>query len=102
MALRTRSRRSTPTRAHAVIPKTRRPGRRSGLILGLVLLAHVALGIGYATRTPIWQNPDEPAHFNYVAQVAQTGTLPELKAGDWDSGLLARLQNGRLDAGDSI
>jgi hypothetical protein len=62
-----------------------------------VLVAYTALGVGYAIRTPLWQNPDEPAHFNYVAHVARTGTLPELKQGDWDSALLSRLQNGRLD-----
>jgi 4-amino-4-deoxy-L-arabinose transferase-like glycosyltransferase len=72
------------------------------LILGLALVAYVALGIGYATATPIWQNPDEPAHFNYVARLAETGTLPELRPGDWDSALLSRLQNGRLASGDSI
>uniref|UniRef100_UPI0025A2A063 hypothetical protein n=1 Tax=Klebsiella pneumoniae TaxID=573 RepID=UPI0025A2A063 len=81
-------------RADAAFPQARRPGRRSSLILGLTLAAYAVLAFGYATRTPIWQNPDEPAHFNYVAQVALTGTLPELKPGDWDSALLARLQNG--------
>src|SRR5207302_9433630 len=48
------------------------------------------------------QNPDEPAHYNYVAFVAQTGGLPELRPGDWDSALLERLKNGRLAPGDSV
>jgi 4-amino-4-deoxy-L-arabinose transferase-like glycosyltransferase len=102
MALRTSSGRSTTARPGAAVPQARSPGRRSGLILGLALFAQVALGIGYATRTPMWQNPDEPAHYNYVAQVAETGTLPELKPGDWDSALLSRVQNGSLQPGDSI
>jgi len=102
MALRTSSRRTTSASADPAVPETRSTGRGSGVILGLALLAQVALGIGYATRTPIWQNPDEPAHYNYVAHVAETGTLPELRPGDWDSALLSRVQNGALEPGDSI
>jgi 4-amino-4-deoxy-L-arabinose transferase-like glycosyltransferase len=52
--------------------------------------------------TPAWQNPDEPAHFNYVVFVAETGGLPELRPGDWDSMLLERLKNGTLEPGDSL
>jgi 4-amino-4-deoxy-L-arabinose transferase-like glycosyltransferase len=72
------------------------------LIRGLVLAVYLLLAVGYATATPIWQNPDEPAHYNYIAQVAETGTLPELRAGDWDLALLSRLQNGQLGPNDSI
>jgi 4-amino-4-deoxy-L-arabinose transferase-like glycosyltransferase len=72
------------------------------LILTLTLVAYAALAFGYVTLTPIWQNPDEPAHYNYVAFVAQTGGLPELRPGDWDSALLDRLKNGQLEANDSI
>lgn len=72
------------------------------LVLMFTLAAYAVLAVGYATRTPIWQNPDEPAHFNYIVQVAETGTLPVLQAGDWDSALLQRLKTGRLEATDSI
>jgi hypothetical protein len=72
------------------------------ILRGLVLVAFTALGLGYAIKTPLWQNPDEPAHFNYVVQIASTGTLPELKQGDWDAALLERLKNGRLQPGDAI
>ena len=65
-------------------------------------MAYVALALGYAIRTPIWQNPDEPAHFNYVVHVAETATLPELQPGDWDSQLLERLKSGRLEPADSV
>jgi len=71
-------------------------------VLALALVAYAVLAFGYATLTPIWQNPDEPAHYNYIAFVAQTGGLPALQPGDWDSALLERLKNGRLEAGDSI
>ena len=77
-------------------------GRTSLLVLTLSLAAYAALALGYAIRTPVWQNPDEPAHYNYVGYVAETATLPELKPGDWDLPLLERLKNGRLEPGDSI
>jgi len=71
-------------------------------VLAFTLVAYAALAFGYATLTPIWQNPDEPAHYNYVAFVAETGGLPTLQPGDWDSALLERLKNGRLQPGDSV
>ncbi len=70
--------------------------------LALALIAYAVLAYGYITLTPIWQNPDEPAHANYVAYVAQTGGLPELRRGDWDLALLERLKNGTLESGDSV
>jgi 4-amino-4-deoxy-L-arabinose transferase-like glycosyltransferase len=70
--------------------------------LGLALVAYTALAYGYLRLTPVWQNPDEPAHYNYVAFVADTGGLPELRQGDWDSALLERLKNGTLQPSDSI
>jgi 4-amino-4-deoxy-L-arabinose transferase-like glycosyltransferase len=70
--------------------------------LGLALVAYAVLAYGYLSLTPVWQNPDEPAHYNYVAFVAETGGLPELRQGDWDSALLERLKNGTLEPGDSI
>lgn len=72
------------------------------LLLGLALVAFVVLAVGYAVRTPIWQNPDEPAHYTYADFVARTGGLPVLRPGDWDAELLERLKNGRLQAGDSV
>jgi 4-amino-4-deoxy-L-arabinose transferase-like glycosyltransferase len=70
--------------------------------LVLTLVAYATLALGYATLTPIWQNPDEPAHYNYVAYVAETGGLPTLLPGDWDAALLERLKNGQLLPGDSV
>jgi 4-amino-4-deoxy-L-arabinose transferase-like glycosyltransferase len=82
---------------------SRSPRRRTDVaVLGVILIAYAALAAGYATRTPIWQNPDEPAHYNYVAFVAETGGLPELRAGDWDLALLERLKTGTLRPTDSV
>src|SRR5207249_12248312 len=59
------------------------PGRHAGGVTALVaiLLTYLALASGYALGTPRWNNPDEPAHYNYVAQVARTVQLPVLEAG---------------------
>ena len=48
-----------------------------------VLLAYGALAALYAIRTPDWQAPDEPAHVNYIRQIAENGALPVLEPGDW-------------------
>jgi hypothetical protein len=42
----------------------------------LVVLVTAALGTAYATFTPAWQVPDEPAHFNYIAQLADGSPYP--------------------------
>jgi 4-amino-4-deoxy-L-arabinose transferase-like glycosyltransferase len=76
--------------------------RSSPVALAAALIAYLALTVGYLTLTPAWQNPDEPAHFNYVAYVATTGGLPVLQPGDWDSALLERLKTGTLQPGDDI
>ncbi len=55
---------------------------RAGLIA--ILVAYLVLAGLYAALTPAWQIPDEPAHYNYVRQVAQAGCCPTLTASDWD------------------
>jgi 4-amino-4-deoxy-L-arabinose transferase-like glycosyltransferase len=73
-------------------------GFPSGLLLLLILAAYTALAAGYAVATPPWNNPDEPAHFNYVRHLARVGRLPELRPGDWDAELLERLKAARFPA----
>ena len=65
-------------------------------LLGLILLAYLGLAAGYAVSTPRWNNPDEPAHFNYVRELAATGRLPVIQRGDWDAELLERLKAARF------
>lgn len=50
-----------------------------------ILIAYLVVGSLFATRTPDWQAPDEPAHYNYVAQVANGGCCPRIETGDWQS-----------------
>lgn len=70
------------------------------LALVAVVAGYVALALGYALATPKWNAPDEPAHFNYVAEVATTGRLPVIQAGDWDAGLLERSKATQFRAAD--
>lgn len=65
--------------------------RAARAALALILAAFVTLGVLYAVYTPPWQAPDEPAHYNYVAQVAGAGCCPVIEAGDWDAAYLRRL-----------
>ncbi|MFQ3567975.1 MAG: hypothetical protein SNJ59_13365 [Aggregatilineales bacterium] len=64
--------------------------------LGLILIVYALLGALYALRTPLWQNPDEPAHFNYIAQVAESGCCPVIAPGDWDQTYLRQLTTERF------
>ncbi len=66
--------------------------RRHYPFLLLILLVYLALGAGYALLTPLWQAPDEPAHFNNIAHIAATGRLPVLRAGDYDQAYLEKLK----------
>jgi len=73
------------------------PIRRSEiLILALIVLAYLVVATLYAIKTPAWQVPDEPAHYNYVAQVAQNGCCPVLKPGDWDNDYLEAIKAQRF------
>lgn len=53
------------------------------LALSVLLVVYFALAGAYATRTPAWQAPDEPAHYNYVRQIVEDRALPVLRPGDW-------------------
>ena len=64
-------------------------------------------GTLFALYTPPWQAPDEPAHFNYIRQVAEAGCCPVIQSGDWDSAYLDALKAARfapelLDDQDAI
>ena len=65
-------------------------------LLGLLLLAYLALGAAFAVRTPVWQAPDEPAHYNYVRQLAD-GRWPVIEPGDWDQAYLSEVVGSEFD-----
>ncbi len=66
----------------------RRDRRYAIRILGLIVLAYLVVAAQYAARTPAWQVPDEPAHYNYVRYVVENGALPVLRSGDYDQKFL--------------
>ena len=59
-------------------------------VLASILIVYAALGTLFAVTTPRWQNPDEPAHYNYIAHLAAERQLPVLRMGDYDEEYLAR------------
>lgn len=61
-----------------------------------ILLLYAVLGTLFALHTPDWQAPDEPAHFNYIAQVAEGNPLPVIAEGDWDQEYLEALKAARF------
>ena len=90
------------TDAGRITPRaTRRSVRPSG-VLTVVLAAYVVLAAQYAARTPDWQVPDEPAHYNYVRFVVERGALPVLRPGDYDQAYNERFTNPRNTPSMSI
>lgn len=67
------------------------------LAMGGVLIAYLALGALYAIRTPLWQAPDEPAHYNYIAHILDEGPdPPEMAPGDYPAERLESLKAERF------
>ena len=50
----------------------------------LIVAAYLVIGALYAVKTPAWQVPDEPAHYNYVRYIVEHRALPVLRSGDFD------------------
>lgn len=64
-------------------PKSTSPVIR-WLLPGVVIGAYAVIATLYAALTPDWQVPDEPAHYNYVAQIVAGGCCPVIEPGDYD------------------
>ena len=60
-------------------------------VMFLVIATYLLFGAGYTVLTPQWQNPDEPAHFNYIRQLAETKRLPALEMSDYDQAYLEEI-----------
>ncbi|MBC7871439.1 MAG: glycosyltransferase family 39 protein, partial [Chitinophagaceae bacterium] len=70
--------------------------RTSKPLLALIILTYLAVGGLYALRTPDWQTPDEPAHYNYTRQLVESGKVPMIESGDWDQAYLGELTSSRF------
>lgn len=75
---------------------------RYQILLGMILFFQAVLGVMYAVRTPHWQAPDEPAHFNYVRALAETGAFPVLQQGDYDQAFLEKIKSEKFPPDLSI
>lgn len=75
--------------------------RTDGLILSCILLVYLFVGALYAAYTPAWQAPDEPAHYNYVHQLA-AGKLPVIENGDYDQKYIETIVGSRFDPQYSV
>lgn len=62
----------------------------------LLLVAYLIVGALFAVLTPDWQAPDEPAHYNYVRQVAENGNFPVIEVGDWQQDYQNQLTSARF------
>ena len=68
------------------------------LIVSIIILVYVAIAALYAVYTPKWQAPDEPAHFNYIRAIGETGRLPTLQFGDYNQGYLDQIKAAKFPA----
>jgi 4-amino-4-deoxy-L-arabinose transferase-like glycosyltransferase len=66
------------------------------LIFIAILSIYLTAGLLYATLTPPWQAPDEPAHYNYIQYLVTQRSFPELTAGCYDQDYLNRLTTLRF------
>ncbi|MCB0209917.1 MAG: hypothetical protein KDJ52_11330, partial [Anaerolineae bacterium] len=51
------------------------------ILFGTIFCTYITAGVLFATLTPHWQAPDEPAHYNYIRYLAAEKRFPELVAG---------------------
>lgn len=59
--------------------------------LVVILVCYLIVASQFAMRTPAWQAPDEPAHYNYISHIARTGSLPVLHYGDYNQQQIVEL-----------
>ncbi len=75
------------------------PQRVEYALLAAILAGYLLVATLYATQTAPWQAPDEPAHYNVIAQIAMGGCCPVIAMGDWDSAYLQELTANKFAPG---
>lgn len=58
-------------------------------------LCYVGIASLFAIFTPLWQTPDEPAHYNYVRDLAE-GSFPVMQQGDYDQAYFSEVISSRF------
>ncbi len=59
----------------------------------VILAVYLLAGVLFATLTPDWQTPDEPAHYNYIRYLAQQSGFPELISRCYNQAYLEQLKS---------
>lgn len=68
----------------------------------VILIVYFIVGSLYAAATPVWQAPDEPAHYNYVRSLATGEGFPKIEPGDYDQAYLSELTSRGFPAELSV
>ncbi len=74
--------------------------RRLAPLVVLLALYLIVAGL-YAVYTPDWQAPDEPAHYNYIRQLA-AGRMPRIEPGDYAQIYQSEVISSRFDPRYSV
>jgi 4-amino-4-deoxy-L-arabinose transferase-like glycosyltransferase len=82
------------------VSKYRQPIAKA--VLGLIVAVYCVLGLTYAVQTPRWETPDEPAHYNYVVDIAEKHRLPVLQMGDYPHEYLEEIKAAKFPPHMSI
>ncbi len=69
---------------------------RQLILFAVILFTYLIAGVLFATLTPPWQAPDEPAHYNYIRYLGTHTDFPELVAGCYNQDYLSRLTAQRF------
>ena len=64
--------------------------------LFVILIVYLGVGSLYAALVPAWQSPDEPAHYNYVRQLAN-GFFPRMEPSDYDQDYISEVVSSKFD-----
>jgi hypothetical protein len=57
---------------------------QSERLLIVLITAYVILDVAYSVTVPLWEAPDEVAHFEYIAHLVKTHSLPVQQVGVLD------------------
>ncbi|MFQ6001544.1 MAG: hypothetical protein ACE5LG_07730 [Anaerolineae bacterium] len=74
--------------------------RQFGLVF--IVAVYMVVGALYALKTPAWEAPDEPAHYNYIAYLAENGRFPLLQEGDYPHEYLEEIKAAQFPPEMSI
>ena len=72
--------------------------RQPAAILMLIVASYLIVATLYAGLTPLWQVPDEPAHYNYARYLAEHAQFPVLQAGDYPHQYLEEIKRRQFPA----